>query len=532
MARPMPKYYPALDKIKTHGVRGCELFVMSWNITNIWGRVQGRGCAPSLGTRVSLLTQWAVVTGLVNYKCPNIDGRCTKMGWQCVPQLTGLVRGEPQPGQKHRSNGKAILGELGKERHSASATLDRSRSHLNSYDGFDGSGFACWDDMFDRAGAYRVKVNTKAGVKERALREDAVIGCAVIFEPPVDMMTGWTAEECDRFFDDCRDCMAEIEPKLFRPANRRMQARHRDEGYKDLHGEYGEHEHDVYDAIDQNGRYCGNLIDAALRRKICESFPRLMRARNWDLEDCDLTDFARMGFVKDAEGNKILDDDGKPIPVDPAYRKERQEKRKRQGRSANQYAADRKAAAHDEAAKLYEAARLTERDARRERHEIRAEANEYARKAKAKADHDADEIRAQATRDAEAIREAAKKDAEDTAAEAARQAEAVQVALRQRVKASLAEAKQERDQAIADRDSAQTARRATVAALQGDYEEWATLTPRPSANKLLGILGAAMAASRKPPNSSGIGRAWAELQRRLKDSRGPAAPGSDGPTLG
>ena len=29
------------------------------------------------------------------------------MGFRCVPQITGLVRDEPQPGQKHRANGKA-----------------------------------------------------------------------------------------------------------------------------------------------------------------------------------------------------------------------------------------------------------------------------------------------------------------------------------------------------------------------------------------------------------------------------------------
>ena len=43
------------------------------------------------------------------------------MGWKCLPQVTGLVRGEPKPGAKHRSNGAAICGEAGKERHSASA---------------------------------------------------------------------------------------------------------------------------------------------------------------------------------------------------------------------------------------------------------------------------------------------------------------------------------------------------------------------------------------------------------------------------
>ena len=66
------------------------------------------------------------------------------MGWKCTPQLTGLVRGEPKPGQKHRSNVKAIAAEAGKERVSNSDTLDRDRTHLNRYTGFS-SGFECAD---------------------------------------------------------------------------------------------------------------------------------------------------------------------------------------------------------------------------------------------------------------------------------------------------------------------------------------------------------------------------------------------------
>ena len=62
-------------------------------------------------------------------------GEDMDMGWKCLPQVTGLVRGEPKPGAKHRSNGAAICGEAGKERHSASETLDRTRSKYNQYAG-------------------------------------------------------------------------------------------------------------------------------------------------------------------------------------------------------------------------------------------------------------------------------------------------------------------------------------------------------------------------------------------------------------
>ena len=78
------------------------------------------------------------------------------MGFKCAPQLLGLVRGEPKAGQKHRANGKAILSEAGKERYSASATLNRSLTHLNKYTGYD-SGFAAWDAMQRRAYEYRTQ---------------------------------------------------------------------------------------------------------------------------------------------------------------------------------------------------------------------------------------------------------------------------------------------------------------------------------------------------------------------------------------
>lgn len=34
------------------------------------------------------------------------------MSFKCAPQIIGLVRGEPKPGQKHRANGRAIVAEM------------------------------------------------------------------------------------------------------------------------------------------------------------------------------------------------------------------------------------------------------------------------------------------------------------------------------------------------------------------------------------------------------------------------------------
>lgn len=241
------------------------------------------------------------------------------MGWKCLPQVTGLVRGEPKPGAKHRSNGAAICGEAGKERHSASETLDRTRSKYNQYAGHV-TGRECWEAMEERAAQYKVEGVSRSGKAfSRKLREDAVIGWAMIFHPPEEVAASWTREKHKQFVRDSWNVMCKIEPRLFRKENIEMQAVHRDEGV--------EHFHVIGDALSEDGKYCGNLVDAALMVRVCEKYPAMMRARGWGIEDAELTDFSRMGRNPDGTHK------------DPEYRA--QVKVRKGGRSVNQYAADK-----------------------------------------------------------------------------------------------------------------------------------------------------------------------------------------------
>lgn len=473
------------------------------------------------------------------------------MGWKCVPQVVGLVRGEPTT--PHRANGEKIAKEMGRERYSQSKTLDRSRSSLNSYDGYDGRGADAWDAMCEDAAAYRVQVKTKNGVRERALKSDAVIGCAVVVLPPVDMMTLWSAEDCDRFFADAADALHEIEPRIFRPGNRRLTARHRDEGYVDLMGAHGEHEHSLYDCIDDAGKYCGNIVDRKLKEAINQRFPAFMRERGWEIDDCDITDRERMGYITDDEGHVLRDAKGEAMPVDPVYRRERLEKRRRQGRSVNQHDADRKAVASQEAAKLYETARQTEIYTRRERHMVRAEANEYARETREDADEyartvrhkagqDADKVRQDAAQDAEAVRKAAERDAARIRQEAERDAQAVRL--------QVAAARDERDEAKREAlDYASKAQRLKKAhdglqtALQGDLMTFQAQEAKQGAASLLDALGAtvrpliAEAANRVrvPPSVTPgpvAGAVYAEMRRRMAAMDAKSRPTAvEGPTM-
>lgn len=243
------------------------------------------------------------------------------MSWKCTPQVTGLVRGEAKQGQKHRSNVKAIVAEAGKERVSNSDTLDRDRTYLNRYTGFS-SGFECADYITKEADDYRQEVTGKGGTKHyRKLRADAVIGYAIIYNPPEEICCNWTDEEYTKFYEDSRTVMEQIQPDIFRKDTVVMSAEHFDEGTITNPEKISRHLHDIGIPKDARGSYCGNKIDAKLLVEINKNYPKMMREKGWDIEDLDCTDWDR-------------------CKTDEAYRNERKSKKK-SGKSVNNYIADK-----------------------------------------------------------------------------------------------------------------------------------------------------------------------------------------------
>ena len=367
------------------------------------------------------------------------------MGYAWAPQITGLVRGEPKPGQHHRSNGLAICMEAMEERASKSPTLERALSYQNVYEHrYDThkSGTDVWEEMCAEASLYRVPVKLRDGrIAERGLPHNAVIGWAMVLKPPPEMVAAldMTTEDIARFCGDGFRAMEQIEPRLFSDENVESDGWHFDEGTPHLHR--------IGTSMDKNGTYCGNLIDANLCVRINQEWPALMRGRDWPIDDLDVTDWTRMAY----------DDD---------YREARAAKRKRQGKSVTDYGQQRAEAAGAVAVGIVQEAKAA-------------------------------------------------------AAETTAQAEAVREAIRQKIKGEIEEAKRERDEAV-------KARRASQAALQGDYEAWAADTTRPTAKTLLGVLGAAAKASVQRPTTSGIGSAYARMMSMVKagntrSSSGPAA---------
>ena len=210
------------------------------------------------------------------------------MGFKSTPQFIGLTR-EAKPSGKHRANGGDIAWEAGNERASKSDTLDRDLSHLNEYEGYS-SGKECWEAICEEADEYRRVYKDKNGKEHsRKLRSDAVVGWAVVIKPPCYMCAVWTPEEVDKFREDMWECLCELEPRLFRNDNIRMKATHRDEGLS--HNGLEPHDHIIGVSKDQDGNFCGNLIDPMLYQKVNAELPGMMRNRGWDMDDLDTTDW-------------------------------------------------------------------------------------------------------------------------------------------------------------------------------------------------------------------------------------------------
>lgn len=236
------------------------------------------------------------------------------MGWKCTPQIKGLVRGEPKPNSKHRANAKAFCGEAGVERHSASETLDRTRSHLNQYEGYT-SGFEAHDEMLREADEYVTTYTDKNGItRNRKLKSDAVIGYAMIINPPEEVCALWTAEQYSKFYTDSWEIMKQLQPTMFRDDTVLMRTEHRDEGI----GDNDYHQHIIGIPKDADGKYCGNGIDAKMLSELNKTYPKMMRDRGWDMDDLDTTDWDK--YKNDSE-----------------YKIERKIKAKRSGKNVNEY---------------------------------------------------------------------------------------------------------------------------------------------------------------------------------------------------
>lgn len=321
------------------------------------------------------------------------------MGFQCTPQIIGLTR-EKSPKGKHRANGLGICLEQGEERASLSETLNRNKSDLNIYEGFS-SGRECWEDMEERAKNHKCKVIDKNGIeRERSVRSDAVIGYAMIFNPPPEMCIGWTDDNFKKFFDDSFKSVAECNklyrdevkkrdtkhkeiPIIFREENIRMKSFHKDEGmHKD-----DKHQHRICDAIDEHGEYNGSMIDAQFLSFVNVHFPEMMREKGWELDDLDVTDWDR-------------------FKTDETYRKERQHKIREGSRSVNEHMkakAQKQLIEQKEKIATLETMIQAQETVEAQKKSIDEELEEYRKELKDKAEQETKQIKDKAEQEAKQI---------------------------------------------------------------------------------------------------------------------------------
>lgn len=267
------------------------------------------------------------------------------MGWKCAIQIKGLTIGEPSPTSKHRMNLRKAAMEAGYERASKSQTLDKRRSHFNRYEGFK-KGSECADVM--EAEAEFVTVHMKDGTtRQRKSRSNAVPGFAMIINPPYEVCAGWDDETYNKFYQDSWNCLCEYYPRIFRDENIVMDAEHFDEGVPPENitdvSQIDRHLHRIGYARDEDGKWCGNEIDAKFFVGLNKIFSAKMREIGWvDMDDLDTTDFER-------------------AKVDEDYKAERDMKRGESGLSVNQHLFKKANRMIDEATELQEELRERER---------------------------------------------------------------------------------------------------------------------------------------------------------------------------
>ena len=148
----------------------------------------------------------------------------------------------------------------------------------------------------------------------KTIKKDAVVGFAVIINPPEEVCIEWDKATYDKFYNDTWACLGEIEPRIFRSENVLMDVVHKDEGI----GMNDDHNHKIGVPKDENGKYCGSLIDAKLLATINQKYPELMRQRGWNMEDLDVTDWDR-------------------YKTDKKYKEERKAKNKTNGLSTSDF---------------------------------------------------------------------------------------------------------------------------------------------------------------------------------------------------
>lgn len=190
---------------------------------------------------------------------------------------------------------RAVFCEGLEERWGTDPDIDRSRTPLNEYTGEYRSGQALTAAITAEAEAYS-KEQRQQG--KRGLRSDAIIGWAAIVKPPAEWINSLSPEQRKSFFDDSREIMYDL-------------MGHDEKGRSNIratvlhHDEAGDHEHFYGATKTEDGRFCGkDLINLKLFRKFNCEYPRRMREKGWDVDDCTVYDPEKVAGMTESQAKE------------------------------------------------------------------------------------------------------------------------------------------------------------------------------------------------------------------------------------
>lgn len=215
-------------------------------------------------------------TGLVlMYKYEGTYLLCTLggyiMGWTVgIPSLKLNNIGAKS---KHCGNFRSVAAEALKERKGHDPDINPALTVKNKYIGFSS---AAELEAYSNAHLEQLR-----DAKGRVLRKDAVVMCVTIFKPPAALMDTLSEQDQHRLLEDGTAKIRQIIGK----DNVKAEAWHFDE--------QGGHVHMFWEPITEDGRLCAKeRHNLQFLSRLNREIPEYLRARGWDIDNCNAYDAA------------------------------------------------------------------------------------------------------------------------------------------------------------------------------------------------------------------------------------------------
>lgn len=193
------------------------------------------------------------------------------MGW--IVGIPSLKLNNTGTKSKHCGNFHSVAAEALKERKGHDPDINPALAAKNKYIGFSS---AAELEAYSNAHLEQLR-----DAKGRTLRRDAVVMCVTIFKPPAALMDTLNEEEQYRFLEDGTAKIRQIVGK----DNVKSEAWHFDE--------QGGHVHIFWEPMTEDGRLCAKeRHNLQFLSRLNREVPEHLRARGWDIDNCNAYDVA------------------------------------------------------------------------------------------------------------------------------------------------------------------------------------------------------------------------------------------------